>query len=119
MQGTLSILIVVTVVGGIAGCVISSILLDKTRKFKLIYATLCVLQIVALAITILSNVFSKFVPTTAVGMFLIGFSFLGPMPVMFEFTAEVAYPIGAAMSGGSVVMLSHLIGSVVVSHKRI
>ena len=63
---------------------------------------------------ILSNIFAKFVPTTAVGMFLIGFSFLGPMPVMFEFTAEVAYPIGAAMSGGSVIMLSHLIGSVAV-----
>ena len=114
LQGTLSILIVITVVGGIIGCAVSSILLDRTRKFKLIYSSLCVIQVIGLGTAILSNVFTKFIPTTAVGMFLVGFSFLGPMPVMFEFTAEVAYPIGAAMSGGSVIMLSHLIGSVVV-----
>ena len=80
----------------------------------MVYTSLFLLQVFGLGLAILSNVFTKFVPTTGVAMFFIGFSFLGPTPVMFEFSAEVAYPIGAAMSGGTIVMVSHLIGSIVV-----
>ena len=111
----MSVLILIIVLGGVIGCMVFSILLDKTRKFKIIYATLFLIQVVGLGSATLGLIFEKCFPATACAAFFIGVGYMSTIPVMFEFTAEVTYPIGAAMSGGTAIMIAHLLGSVLVS----
>ncbi|CBY31687.1 unnamed protein product [Oikopleura dioica] len=89
----------IMVITGLFGSVLGGILLDKTKKFKMIsiifYALTLICCAVFTGVLSIGNLASDFLLIGALGFFMTGY-----LPIGFEFAAELTYPEPEAISSG-------------------
>ena len=92
---------------GLLGSFLSLTLLDKTRKFKCLHATLISIALVGLPLVII-GLKQESEAVLAIANGLLGLGVLPLLPVSMEFGAELTYPNGASLMGGVLLGTSQL-----------
>lgn len=97
------------VVSGIIGSVVVGVILDKTKKFRLIIVLVYLITLIWMGgftgLLLLKNY-----PLAYVSMFCLGFTMTGFLPLGFEFAAELTYPINEGLTSGMLNASAQLCG---------
>mmetsp|Transcript_21902 Transcript_21902/g.34020 ORF Transcript_21902/g.34020 Transcript_21902/m.34020 type:complete len:231 (+) Transcript_21902:805-1497(+) len=87
------------IVGGIVGCVVFSIWLEKTLAYKKALITVCFLSSLLILVTYFIMPNQEMVASCITFVFL-GFSMIPILATSFDFGVEITYPIGESYSTG-------------------
>lgn len=98
---------------GIIGCVVSSIIIDKTRKYKPMFI---IFITIALVSQVILTVFAEYIHGKAsfyVWMITCSAIFLSAVPcyaIGIDYVCEITYPVGEIVSGGFILAGSNILG---------
>ena len=85
------------IISGLIGVIISGILLDKTRKYKLIFQMIGYLAIF-FAATLMFTMPYKSAPLLIINTSLLGLSLVPVLAIGYSFSVELTYPVSEAMT---------------------
>ena len=98
---------------GLVGSVVLGVAVEKTRKFKLIFALTALASILTIA-GFLGLLFTGSMVAISIIIGLQGFFLTAFIPLGFEFSAELTFPVGEATSGGLLMGVAQLFGAIEV-----
>ena len=102
---------VIPIVSGMVGCIISSIYLKKSEKYKKIIV-ICMLGSTGGLFFFLVMLWSEKFILVCLSMFTIGLFVVPLIPAMLEFACETCFPIGEATCTGFIYALAHIFGGI-------
>ena len=98
---------VIPIVSGMVGCIISSIYLKKSEKYKKIIV-ICMLGSTGGLFFFLMMLYSENFILVCLSMFIIGLFVVPLIPAMLEYACETCFPIGEATCTGFIYALAHI-----------
>jgi len=98
---------------GIVGAAIAGVILDKTKKYKLLLIISSAISGVGLLLFCLVLQTSNFA-IVFISITVVGFGMLAILPIGFELACEITFPIGEAMSSGCLMTAGQILGIAMV-----
>jgi predicted MFS family arabinose efflux permease len=99
------------VVFGVVGSFFFSILLDKTKKFVIIYRFMC-LSILMLVLLLEFTIKKDNFVNLCIHLAFFGFFLIATLPVGFSFSVDLTYPVNETLSSGFLILFSTIIGTI-------
>uniref|UniRef100_A0A7S2R8P7 Major facilitator superfamily (MFS) profile domain-containing protein n=1 Tax=Mucochytrium quahogii TaxID=96639 RepID=A0A7S2R8P7_9STRA len=108
--GNLGLVIIFT---GLVGAIIGGVLLDRTKRFKLVSLTTYVFSVLGLVMFVVvlsrNRMWLIYVASGVMGFFLSGYLAIG-----FEFAAELTFPTSEDVTGGTLNACAQIVGIVLI-----
>ncbi|CAI2731751.1 unnamed protein product [Schistosoma spindalis] len=101
------------IIAGIFGSVITGVILDKTKKFKLITCIIYILSLLFMGI-FTGILYLRSMPIVFIVMFFLGFFMTGYLSIGFELAAELTYPESEGLSSGLLNTSAQIFGLILI-----
>ncbi|CAH8573853.1 unnamed protein product [Schistosoma mattheei] len=101
------------IIAGIFGSVITGVILDKTKKFKLITCIIYILSLLFMGI-FTGILYFRSMPIVFIIMFCLGFFMTGYLSIGFELAAELTYPESEGLSSGLLNTSAQIFGLILI-----
>ncbi|CAH8573180.1 unnamed protein product [Heterobilharzia americana] len=101
------------IVAGIFGSVLAGVILDKTKKFKLVTCTIYILSLLSMG-AFVGILYLRSMPLVFVSMFSLGFFMTGYLSLGFELAAELTYPESEGFSSGLLNTSAQIFGLILI-----
>lgn len=99
------------VIFGVIGSFFFSILLDKTKKFIIIYRFMCVSILILVLMLEFTLKKDNFV-ILCIHLAFFGFFLIATLPVGFSFSVDLTYPVNETLSSGFLILFSTIFGTI-------
>ncbi|KAF5402098.1 Feline leukemia virus subgroup C receptor protein 1 [Paragonimus heterotremus] len=87
------------IVAGIVGSILAGIILDRSKRYKLVIVSIYVLTLLSMA-AFTGVLLVKSLALAFISSFFLGFTMTGLLPIGFEFAAELTYPVNEGLTSG-------------------
>ncbi|CAH8861298.1 unnamed protein product [Trichobilharzia szidati] len=101
------------IVAGIFGSILGGVILDKTKKFKLVTCAIYILSLIWMAV-FTGILYLRSMPLVFVSMFFLGFFMTGYLSLGFELAAELTYPESEGLSSGLLNTSAQIFGLILI-----
>lgn len=101
------------IIAGIFGSVITGVILDKTKKFKIITCIIYILSLIFMGI-FTGILYLRSMPIVFIVMFFLGFFMTGYLSIGFELAAELTYPESEGLSSGLLNTSAQIFGLILI-----
>nr|CAH8862607.1 unnamed protein product [Trichobilharzia regenti] len=101
------------IVAGIFGSILGGVILDRTKKFKLVTCAIYILSLIWMAV-FTGILYLRSMPLVFVSMFFLGFFMTGYLSLGFELAAELTYPESEGLSSGLLNTSAQIFGLILI-----
>lgn len=104
----------IIIVSGLVGSIVMGLFVEKTRKYRKALI-ICVLSALFAFGFFIGAMFVQNIIVLAIVTTFLGFFMTPILPLGLEFACEITFPIGEAVTGGTMIGMSQLVGAIQVT----